>query len=260
MSSTRLPGKNMKPLAGKPMVQRLLDRLQRSRLADVVCLATSTCDDDDILEAAAQEVGAACFRGSLDDVLNRTLNAARSVDADLIVEITGDCPLADPGIVDQAIARYRVGDCDYVSNMLNAPTYSVGADVQLYSTELIAEVDRLAVEPHDRNNVTPFIYHNGDRYRLLKILAPSPLDRPRYRLCVDYPVDFEVISEIYETLLSGDACFGIREVMQLLDSRPELAARNIDVPDPFICPDSVGPLREEQLPLPEEDRRLDGAT
>jgi len=257
MGSTRLPGKHMRPLRGRPMFARLLERLKRSRAADTICLATTNKSEDDLLEAWALESGVMCYRGSVDDVLGRVLGAARHCDADVIAEITGDCPLADPALIDQAIFRHDLGDADYVANILDRLTYPTGFDVQVYRTDLLAEVDGLCLDPDQRVDVTPYIYGHGDHYRLLNLEAPPELNRPEYRLCVDYPEDLAVISEIYDALHPTKAEFGALDIVAMLDARPELAQRNTLVSDAFACPDSGGAAVHERMPLP--DRALEAA-
>lgn len=256
MASSRLPGKNLKQVAGAPMLAQLLRRLKRSRLADVVCLATTRNPEDDALEAIARSEEVACYRGFVDDVLGRVLAAAESVGADVIAEITGDCPLSDPQVIDQAIARFRRGDMDYVANMLDIITYSVGFDVQVYSVDLLREIDATCQDPEVRVDVTPDIYHNGERYRLLNLTAPAPINRPRYRLCVDHAVDLEVIRAVYDELMPQNEAFGIAEIIALLDRRPGLSGRNIDVPDPFAGPSSHGKAAQEEAPMPADDPAL----
>ena len=259
LSSRRLPGKALRDLAGAPMLARLIERLKRVRLADTICLATSDRPEDAALESLAGERGVACYSGSLDDVLARVLGAADSVAADIIVGITGDCPLADPRIIDQAIARYRIGGADYVANMLDRLSYPIGLDVQVYSRGLLAAVDALCTDPTKRAHVTPYIYLNGERFRLLGLEAPPALERPHYRLCVDEAVDLEVIGEIYRALAPGNPDFGLAEVVAFLDANPALAGRNVDLPDAFACPRTRGPVRRERLPMPDDDARLNAA-
>jgi spore coat polysaccharide biosynthesis protein SpsF len=249
MTSRRLPGKSLKPILGRPMVSRLIERLRRSRLMHEVCLATSLDPTDTPLEEVARGEGIACYRGSLEDVLDRVLCAAKSVQADVIVEVTGDCPLADPGIIDAAIRRYQQGDLDYLINVLDRLTFSVGFDVQVYAVALLEEVARLASDPSDRTDVTPFIYHHADRYRVLNLLAPPELERPQYRLCVDYPEDFEVVSAIYEALYPLDPGFTAFEIVAFLDRHPEIARRNTARRDAFGIPSSLGPVRHEVMSL-----------
>ena len=249
MTSRRLPGKNLKPILGRPMLSRLLERLGRARRLDGICVATSTDPSDAVLEELAREDGVHCHRGSLEDVLDRVLGAARSVGAEVIVEITGDCPLADPDVIDAAVGRYLRGDVDYVANVLNRLTFPIGLDVQVYGVPLLEQISRLTSDPYDRVNVTPFVYHHPERYRLINLVAPPGLMRPAYRLCVDHPEDFAVVTTIYERLYPGHAAFSARDVIRLLDDDPALARRNTARPDAFECPSSPGELREEVMQL-----------
>lgn len=246
MSSRRLPGKNLKPLLGRPMVARLLERLKQARTLDAICLATSTEPSDQLLEDWAHAEGVACFRGALDDVLARVVGAARSVEADVIVEITGDCPLVDPRIVDAAVRRHARGDVDYVANMLDVLTFPIGFDVQVYRASLLAQVASEAVEPYDRENVTPFIYRHPDRYRLLNLRAAPELDRPRYFLCVDQPEDFALVRTVYDALHPGNPAFSAADVVRFLDARPDLAASNYREAA-FTFPSSGGRAAQETL-------------
>jgi spore coat polysaccharide biosynthesis protein SpsF len=207
------------------MLARLLERLKRCRMVDEVGVATTRDSADDALEALARAEGVACYRGSVDDVLERTLHAATRLGADVIVEITGDCPLIDPAIIDAAVGRYLKGGVDYVANVLDRLTFPVGFDVQVYSRAALAEASDLTDDPFDRENVTPFFYRNPQRYRLLNLFAPPALDRP-YLLCVDYPADFEVVTAVYEALYPRRAAFDAFDIVGFLDDNKALAQRN----------------------------------
>ncbi len=250
MGSRRLPGKHMRPMQGKPMVVRLLERLVRSEAADVICLATTERPEDEVLEHWALELGLACYRGSVDDVLGRILAAARSVGADVIAEITGDCPLADAALIDQAIERHGAGDADYVANVLDRLTYPVGFDVQVYASDLLAEVDRLCSDPAQRVDVTPYIYGHGERFRLVNLDAPDALRRPAYRLCVDYPEDFALVTQVFQALYPDNPAFSAVDIIRFLDQRPALTTSNVFMPDAFACPTSAGRARHETAPMP----------
>jgi spore coat polysaccharide biosynthesis protein SpsF len=248
MGSRRLPGKHMRPLLGKPMVVRMLERLMRSKKADVICLATTERPEDEVLEHWALDLGLACYRGSVDDVLGRVLAAARSVGADVIAEITGDCPLADAALIDQAIDRHSVGDADYVANILDRLTYPVGFDVQVYPTDLLAEVDRLCSDPDQRVDVTPYIYGHGETFRLVNLDAPEALRRPAYRLCVDYPEDFAVIEQVFRALYPSNPTFGVVDIIGFLDQQQALATSNLFMPNALACPSSAGHALHETAP------------
>ncbi len=250
LSSRRLPRKALRPIGGEPMLGLLLERLKRSRRADVICVATSSEHADGEIAALAHAKGVEVYRGSLDDVLGRVLGALDSVGADVIVEITGDCPLADPRIIDQAIERYFAGGADYVTNILDGYTYPIGMDVQIYSRALLAGIDMLCTNPAVRVDVTPYVYWHGERFRLLNLLAPPPLSRPGYRLCVDVIEDFEVI-EAVDCALGGDGpAYGLAAINRFLDANPALARHNLNQPDAFIAPRPKGPYRAEVMPLP----------
>ncbi len=247
MSSKRLPGKNLKPLQGRPMLGRLIDRLKRSQSLDTICLATSVDPSDAPLEDFAKAEGIQCFRGSLDDVMDRVVHAAQFVGADLMVEVTGDCPLIDPAIIDATVARYRQGGVDYLINVLDKLSFPIGFDVQVYRRELLEEVSALTNDPYDRVNVTPYIYRHADKYQVINLLAPPELDRPRYRLCVDYAEDFEVISAIYAGLLPQREDFDAFDIVDFLDNQPDLAKSNTNREDSFTYPTSIGGIRHEVL-------------
>lgn len=251
MTSTRLPGKNLKPILDRPMVCRLIERVRQATTVNAICLATSDDPSDQPLEEIARQEGIHCYRGSLDDVLDRVLKAAQSVQADLLVEITGDCPLMDPRILDAAVKRYAVGDVDYIINVLDQLSFPIGFDVQVYPVALLEEVARLTQEPYDRVNVTPYIYHHPDRYRLLNLAAPAGLDRPRYRLCVDHPDDFEVVTEIFSALYPKNPAFSAFEIIRFLDEHPALAQKNTWREDAFGFPSSGGKARQEIMALHE---------
>ena len=250
MSSRRLPGKHLRPLLGVPMLVRLLERLEGSRRVDVPCVATSTDPTDDALTDVARAAGIEIYRGPLDDVLTRLVGAARHVDADVVAEITGDCPLIDPGIVDAVMGYYLRGGYDYVTNVLDGLTFPVGFDVQVFSRALLEEVSRVAADPSDRENVTSYIYQRPDRYRLLNVRAPSELHRPRYRLCVDYIEDLEVVTGVYDALYPRSPAFDAFEIVAFLDNRPDLAGRNVEVPNAFEWPSSGN--RAAQIVCPRE--------
>jgi spore coat polysaccharide biosynthesis protein SpsF len=247
MASSRLPGKNALPLLGRPMMARLLERVQRAELVDTVCVATTTEPADDALEQIGRDVGAEVYRGSTDDVLGRVLGAARAAGGDLLVEITGDCPLADPRIIDAAVTRYLSGGYDYVANILDDLTFPIGFDVQVYAVDLLAEIDGLTTDPDDRVDVTPYIYRNPQRYRLLNLRAPAELDRPAYRLCVDYPEDFDVLTDVFRGLYREGDVFSAREIIAFLDARPDLVRHNTRREGLFGCPSSGGAADQEVM-------------
>ncbi|MEO8449709.1 MAG: glycosyltransferase family protein [Gemmatimonadota bacterium] len=225
MRSTRLPGKVLKPLLGEPMLARMIERLRRSRRSDGIVVATTDHMADDPIAAVAAGLGVPCFRGSEDDVLGRVLGAARSVGAELIVETTGDCPLIDPGVIDQLIATFHANQVDYCANVL-APTYPRGLDAQVFPFRVLEEVAALTKDPADREHVSLYIYEHPARYRLLTLASGLPDEVGAWRLTVDTPEDFGLVETIYAELYPGNPAFELRDIVELFGRRPELAHIN----------------------------------
>ena len=227
MTSTRLPGKVLEPAAGRPLLAHMIARLQRCTELDAIVVATTTNASDDPIVAVAESLGVGCFRGSEDDVLSRVLGAARAHAAELIVQTTGDCPLIDPAIVDRVIARFREGGAEYCASKVGV-TYPRGMDVGVFPTAVLAEVDRLTDDPVDREHVTLYIYEHPERYRLVGVGADSPRDAD-LRLTVDTPEDLALVRAVFETLEPRDSAFGLSDILDLLDERPELRELNRDI-------------------------------
>ena len=216
----------MAPLAGRPSLAHIVERLRRvPELAGVV-IATTGEGEDEPIRTLASELGVPCHAGSVDDVLERTLAAARAVGARNIVQVTGDCPLVEPDLVAQAVELYARELPDYVSTVFGGETFPVGLDVEVFSTDLLAEVETLTDDPRDREHVSIYIYEHPERYRCLGIEATGRRRRPDLRLCIDTAADLEVVGAVYEALYPANPTFGIDDVIDFLDSRPELAGRN----------------------------------
>jgi spore coat polysaccharide biosynthesis protein SpsF len=230
MRSSRLPAKVLRPAAGKPMLELLIERLSRARQLDQIVVATTDNAMDDVIEQLARRLGAGCFRGSEDDVLDRVLRAARSVAADVIVEVTGDCPLADPGVVDRIAGVYLGNKYDYVANVLKR-TYPDGLEVQVFATALLAEVASLTQDPADREHVSLYIYEHPERYTLYNVESDLPAKYWDLRLTLDTPEDYELIAAIYDELYPHNPAFTLKDVLGLLDRRPGLLAFNAEVLD-----------------------------
>lgn len=228
MASSRLPGKILKDLAGQPSLQRLVERVRRSKYIQDVIIATTVAPSDDITEEACKKMGVKVFRGSSDDVLDRVLQAAKSGQADVIVELTGDCPLLDPQLIDDVISRYLEGGHDYVSNNLER-TFPRGMDTQIFSVKVLDEVSKLTQDPADREHVSLYIYEHPERYRLSTIKAADKFYWPDLRLTVDTPEDYQLISKIYESLYSKNPAFGLAEILEFLEQNPALLQMNAHI-------------------------------
>jgi spore coat polysaccharide biosynthesis protein SpsF len=227
MGSSRAPGKTMAPLAGRPSLWHIVQRLRRVPELDGVVVATTEGPEDETIRELAREVGVPCYAGSADDVLGRTLESARSVGARTIVQVTGDCPLVDPEVVAEAVAAYTAEDADYVSNRLHGYTYPDGYDVEVFAVSLLEQVDAATQEPYDREHVTTYVYGHPERYRLLGVEATGRRRRPELHLSLDTAQDVALMQEIYDVLWRQDRDFTIDDVLDLLDAQPDLAAAAI---------------------------------
>ncbi len=226
MGSSRFPGKVLTDIAGQPSLTRLLTRLRSAKRLDGIVLATSAHAADDPVEEWARAQNLPCFRGSEDDVLNRVVEAHRMMDSDIIVEITGDCPLADPELIDQGIDTFLVNDCDVVSNCYHL-SYPMGADVQVFRRADLEWVESNIGDPAVREHVSLYFYENPERYRIIHMRAPARCHGPDLRFQFDYPEDREFIEAVYRRLEPQfGPVFGVAEVMELLRREPELAEIN----------------------------------
>ncbi len=218
MGSTRLPGKVLRDLAGKPMIERVLERVRCAGSVDETIVATSDLPGDDPLADWLATRHHACFRGSEPDVLARFAGAAAQAGADAIVRITADCPLTDPGVIDEVVAAFRAGQpgLDYGSNVLPRRTFPRGLDTEIFTRTALEACAREAADASSREHVTPFIYRHPERFRLHGVEADA--DYSEHRWTVDTPEDFELIEKIYTTL--GDADFSWKDVLHLLGQNP----------------------------------------
>lgn len=226
MNSSRFPGKVLTDIAGQPNLTRVLTRLRASHLLDDVVLATSNDPDDDPVAEWAGSLDLPCYRGSEHDVLNRVVEAHRMMESEIIVEITGDCPLTDPELVDQGIDTFLNNDCDVVTNCYKL-TYPMGADVQVFRRADLEWVERNIEDPPVREHVSLYFYENPDRYRIIHMRAPAGCQGPDLRFQFDYPEDHAFIEAIYRRLEPEyGPVFGVAEVMALLRREPSLADIN----------------------------------
>ncbi len=229
MGSTRLPGKTLMRAAGKPLLAHLIERLRRARRVDQIVVATTVNPEDDAIEALCRAlVGVGCFRGSVDDVLGRVVAALVAFSADIHVEVHGDGPLPDWNVVDGLIGAYLDGGHDVVTNAQTV-TYPPGLDAWVYSTRLLAAVERVAAAPEHRESPSLYLLQHPERYGVLNREAPAALRRPDVYLEVDTAADFEVVRGIMEALYPANPAFTTEDVLRFLDAHPDLAARNRDV-------------------------------
>jgi len=225
MGSSRLPGKVLKTIAGKPMLQHMIERVRRCQCLDDIVVATSVNSRDDALEVLAKNLGIHCFRGDEQDVMKRVLDAAKANAADHIVEMWGDSPLMEPVLIDATIEYYQKNDYDCVGVRFDQKLPR-GLGLLVFPTAVLAQVESITNDPVDRENVSNYIYEHPDTYRIGQLPCPRELDRPHLHFTVDYPEDFDVMTKIFEHFSARGNTFSIYDVVKFLESRPELAAIN----------------------------------
>ena len=214
MSSTRLPGKVLMPLAGEPMISRQIERLARSRRLSRLIVATSTDPSDDPLHAHLAATGVEVFRGSLQDVLARYMDCAHhfGLSGD-IVRLTADCPLIDPDVVDEAIDLRISSGTDYVANGRNR-TYPRGLDVEVFPLSVLEEAGRRAVDDYDHEHVTPYIYHHPEAFTRCDLVHASRNDS-HLRWTVDTPEDYAFAAKVYDALYPAKPDFTSEDIRAL---------------------------------------------
>jgi spore coat polysaccharide biosynthesis protein SpsF len=213
MSSSRLPGKVMKNLLGRPMIDRQIERLRRAETLDRLVVATSDDPSDDPLAEHLQAEGVGVFRGPLADVLGRFAGAMeRFGPAEHVVRLTADCPLTDWRVLDLVVRRHLEHGNDYTSNDL-IRTFPHGLDVEIVRAEALALAVREATLPADREHVTPFVYNRPDRFRLGCVT--QAVDRSAERWTVDTPNDFVFARRVYERLYPANPAFTSEDILAL---------------------------------------------
>lgn len=226
MTSTRLPGKVLKEVLGKPLLAYQLERLRRVRLADEIILATTINWTDDVLAEFAAQEGVSCCRGDEEDVLDRYYQAAVMAKADVVVRVTSDCPLLDPGVVDQVIQTYyEPPQADYVSNTLSR-TYPRGLDVECFSFAALQAAWEKADQAYEREHVTPYLYQQ-DVFSKKEVKADG--DYSDYRWTVDTPEDYQLIRLLLEEVYPLNPCFSWRDVLQALERHPDWNQINAEI-------------------------------
>jgi spore coat polysaccharide biosynthesis protein SpsF len=232
MGSTRLPGKVLLDLAGKPMLVRDIERIQRSHKIDDIFIATTKKSEDDKIVSLCRDYGWNFFRGSEYDVLDRYYQAAREYHAKIVVRITSDCPLIEPTIVDQVIGKFTSEEpnVDYVSNIFPLRTYPRGLDTEVISLSALERCWKEEADPAYREHVTPYIHRHPDRFRISEVNNEHDLSSMRWT--VDTPEDMAFACRIYEHF--GDRFFSWIDVLSLLQEQPELMEINKDISQKVI--------------------------
>jgi spore coat polysaccharide biosynthesis protein SpsF len=224
--SRRLPRKVMQEILGRPMIERQIERVRRAACVDDLIVATTDDPSDDALADLCAGLGVGCHRGEVDDVLSRFVGAARGRGEEWLVRLTGDCPLADPAIIDAVVREALAADADYVSNVL-VPTFPDGLDVEVIRRSVLERADREALLGSEREHVTPYIYKHPELFRIAELRSPQDLSAHRWT--VDEPQDLAFVRAVYARLYDADPAFSMGDVLALLAREPSLALVNADI-------------------------------
>lgn len=229
MSSSRLPGKVLKDINGKPMIAWVVERTRKAKSVDYVAVATTIDPADDAIENWCRESKTACYRGSMFDVLDRFYQAGKLYAADIIVRVTADCPVIDPQVVDETVAAFHSQDADFAANRLPPPwgrTFPIGLDTEVCRFSALAKAWKEAKEAHEREHVMPYLYDMPDRFKIYQ-LNTSP-DYGALRWTVDTPEDLEFIRAVF-AFLPDTENFTWLDVLAVTMQHPELNAINAEI-------------------------------
>lgn len=228
MGSSRLPGKVLMPLCGRPMIEHLLARLARSRRVDAVWVATTVSPKDDALSDFLAGKGVNVHRGPEEDVLTRYVETARRSGADVVVRHTADCPLLSPQLVDDVVGAFLDSEYDYMKP-LHEDGMIRGLDTEVFTLEALLRADRLAQDAPSREHVTLYLYRHPQEFSVGVFPFPERLKLPGARLCVDEEDDFRLVEAIYGELYTEGEIVDFEAVLRLLRDRPDLVRLNSGV-------------------------------
>lgn len=245
--STRLPGKVLLPIAGRPTIQRIAERLAHCCEVDMVVVSTSVEQRDDPVAALAAQIGIPCVRGSEMDLIERLGRTATQFGADALVRITADCPLVDPGIVDKVVGVWRRSgsELEYVSNVF-PPTFPDGLDVEVLSRQVLERLDREVSDRFFRESFTAYIREHPGSFKIASVEHEMNLSRLRWTL--DYPEDLALVEAVYQALGQEKGIFHMKDVLTLLDRHPELRDLNRHLEDTTVIRGIRGASYHAALP------------
>lgn len=229
MTSSRLPGKVLKECMGKSMMELMIERVKRSETINEIIIATTTNKTDDPLEDLARQLGVKIYRGSENDVVQRVVDAHRSVGSEIIVQLTGDCPLIDPEVLDVLVRFYRMNQFDYVGNAV-VRSYPIGLDAQITSFEILETSLALAETESEHEHLYYTIYKRPEQFKLYHMVGPHELMWPELRLTLDTQEDLKLITAVFEALYPKKPAFSTLDILQFLRRNNHLLEINKFIP------------------------------
>lgn len=227
MGSTRLPGKVLKKICGKTVLEHCINRLKRVENINEIIIATTTLEKDNVIVAEANRLGVKYYRGSEDNVLSRYYYAAKENNADIVVRVTSDCPLIDSEVTQKVIQYFIDNKYDFVSNTIKR-TYPRGLDTEVFSLNALEKAFNEAVLDRDKEHVTPYIWDNTNIFKLGYFI--NDVDYSYLRWTLDTTEDFELINKIYDYLYEGKVNeFNMNDILKVYVEHPELRKINENI-------------------------------
>jgi spore coat polysaccharide biosynthesis protein SpsF len=231
MGSTRLPGKVMKKLCGKSVLEHVIRRVQACRFLDDVVIATTSSPADDVIVAEAERCDAKWFRGNEEDVLDRYYRAAKKFQANVVVRVTSDCPLFDPEVLGEMIIKFQLensshNNLDYLSNTMKR-TFPLGLDAEVFKFSTLQKAHSDSKQGYEREHVTPFIYEHPEIFSIYRYEGSEDLSCHRWTL--DTEDDFRLINAIYSELYKENELFTTKQIIIFLKNNPELIKINAHI-------------------------------
>jgi spore coat polysaccharide biosynthesis protein SpsF len=227
--SSRLPGKVLLSLAGRPVLERLIERIRAAKSRFDICVATTPALEDEPIRLLARRLAVRVFSGHPTDLLDRHYRAGLSAGADVVVKIPSDCPLIDPDVIDRVLGAFecQAGGVDFVTN-LNPPSWPDGNDVEVIPMDVLAIARSEARSSFEREHTTPFIWRRPERFRITNVRWDSALDlSATHRFTLDYADDYALIRALYEALYRSDRpIFSLDEILTYLSQHPEVHRLN----------------------------------
>jgi spore coat polysaccharide biosynthesis protein SpsF len=229
MSSTRLPGKVLMPILGKSLLARMIERLQMVRHEVLLVIAATESAEDDLIEQEAAKLDVPCYRGNMNNLLDRHYQAAKKYGAGVVLKIPSDCPLIDPRIVDEVLDYFFTNrdKYDYVSN-LHPASWPDGNDVEIMTMACIENAWKNASRPLELEHTTPYVWENQDKFRIGNVTWYTGLDYSMsHRFTIDYADDYEFINRVFEELYPEKNDFSCDDILELLKHKPEIYQLNV---------------------------------
>lgn len=232
MGSTRIPGKSVLPLAGKPALWHVITNVKRAKAISQICLATSDLPSDDVLAEIARDLGVEVFRGFPEQVLDRVCGAVDRFGADVMIEIGGDCPFITGEILDDALATFAAGDYDYLCNY-EPPTFPEGLDVNILKISALNAARKNALAPSQRVHPFSYLTRHRESYKIGNY-AMEP-DLSHYHWSLDFPEDKEFVQAVYQRLYRPGSAITVPDVLALIAKDPAVAALNERIVKPKVA-------------------------